>query len=53
MQSNRGFSCVEISRIQNLVEANQTQLLAGWNEFFDFRYLTHPKSHYHRRSSQR
>lgn len=35
LQSNRGFSRVEIGRIQNLVEANQTQLLAGWNEFFD------------------
>ena len=35
LQSNRGFSRVEIGRIQNLVEANQTQLLEGWNEFFD------------------
>jgi hypothetical protein len=35
LQSNRGFSRTEINRIQKLVQENQEQLLAGWNDFFN------------------
>jgi len=35
LQSNRGFNRVEINRIQKLVEEHQSQLLKGWNEFFN------------------
>ena len=34
LQSNRGFNCTEINRIQKLVEEHQEQLLPGWNDFF-------------------
>lgn len=35
LQGNKGFSRVEVNRIQKLVEENKEQLLAGWNEFFN------------------
>ncbi len=35
LQSNRGFSRIEINRIQKLVEKYQDQLLGGWNDFFN------------------
>ncbi len=35
LQSNRGFSRIEINRIQKLIEEHQEQLLVGWNEFFN------------------
>ncbi len=35
LQSNQGFSRPELNRIQQLVEDNQAQLLAGWHDFFD------------------
>lgn len=35
LQSNQGFSRTEINRIQKLVQENQEQLLAGWNDFFN------------------
>ncbi|MDS3862295.1 DUF4160 domain-containing protein [Thermosynechococcaceae cyanobacterium BACA0444] len=35
LQSNRRFSRTEISRIQKLIQENQAQLLAGWNDFFN------------------
>ena len=35
LQSNRGFNRTEINRIQKLVQENQEQLLAGWNDFFN------------------
>lgn len=35
LQNNKGFSRTEINNIQKLVEENQEQLLAGWNDFFN------------------
>ncbi|WP_249264998.1 MULTISPECIES: DUF4160 domain-containing protein [Microcystis] len=35
LQSNQGFNRTEINRIQKLVQENQEQLLAGWNDFFN------------------
>jgi hypothetical protein len=35
IQSNRGFSRIEINRIQKLVEEYQEQLLEGWHDFFN------------------
>ena len=35
LQSNQGFSRTEINRIQKLIQENQEQLLAGWNDFFN------------------
>ncbi|GCA91491.1 DUF4160 domain-containing protein [Microcystis aeruginosa] len=35
LQSNRGFNRTEINRIQELVQENQEQLLAGWHDFFN------------------
>ena len=35
VQNNKGFSRMEINRIQKLVEEHQEQLLEGWNDFFN------------------
>ncbi|APB33781.1 hypothetical protein GlitD10_1459 [Gloeomargarita lithophora Alchichica-D10] len=35
LQSNKGFSRVEINRLQKLVEAHQEHLLEGWHDFFN------------------
>lgn len=32
---NRGFSRVEVSRIQRLVAGNQPELVESWNEYFN------------------
>ena len=34
LQSNKGFSSSEMSRIQSLTEDNQQQLLEAWHDFF-------------------
>ncbi len=35
IQTSGGFSSIEVSRIQNLVEENNETLLRSWNEFFN------------------
>ncbi|TAE98067.1 MAG: DUF4160 domain-containing protein [Oscillatoriales cyanobacterium] len=35
LQNNKGFSRTEINNLQKIVEENQEQLLAGWNDFFN------------------
>lgn len=35
LQSNKGFSSSEMSRIQSLTEDNQQQLLEAWHDFFN------------------
>jgi hypothetical protein len=32
---NRGFSAVELRRVQSLIETNREQIEAAWNEFFN------------------
>ena len=34
IQSSGGFSRVEISRIEKLVEKHQSELMEAWNEYF-------------------
>ena len=34
LQSSGGFSRVEISRIEKLVEKHQSELMEDWNEYF-------------------
>jgi hypothetical protein len=35
LQNSGGFNRQEINRIQRLVEENRTDLLKGWDEFFN------------------
>ena len=37
LQSSGGFNRREITQIQQIIQEHQTQLMEGWNEYFDGR----------------